>query len=101
MSDKANYTAMNYINDALAVVEARLSIHPDFSLYVMVFNQLTYIKSILTGVESDKSGLHRLNLGVLASKEFDTTDPDLSRHLSHANYISSQMALGLKIILPH
>lgn len=101
MSDKTDYTSMDYINDALAVVNARLSIHPDFSLYIMALNQLVYIKSILTGVESDKSGLHRLNLGVLASKEFDTTDSELSLHLSNVNYIATQMAQGLKIILPH
>lgn len=60
-----------------------------------------YIKNILTCVESDKLDLHRLNLGVLASKEFDTTDLELSLHLSNVNSIAAQMAQGLKIILPH
>ncbi|WIL43846.1 immunity protein Tsi6 family protein [Pantoea agglomerans] len=36
----------------------------------------------------------------MASKEFDTTDPELSRHLSNANYIASQIVAGLKVILP-
>lgn len=42
-----------------------------------------------------------MNLGVLASKEFDTTDAELAEQLSNANYIASQMGQGLKIILPH
>ena len=64
-------------------------------------NQQDYIKSILIGVEKYKSKLHTLNLGVLASKEFDTTDVELAQHLSNANYIASQMGQGLKVILPH
>ena len=99
--NKEHYTSIDYINDAINVVEERLAKSPGFSLYVMAYNQLVYIKRILTGDEKDKSKLHTLNLGVLASKEFDTTDEELSQHLSNANYISSQMGEGLKIILPH
>lgn len=42
-----------------------------------------------------------MNLGGLAFKEFDTTDPEHAKHLSNANYIASQMGAGLKVILPH
>ncbi|MDA5606869.1 immunity protein Tsi6 family protein [Enterobacter sp. PI-10] len=98
---KENYTALDYINDAIDAINNRLEQNPTFSLYVMAKNQLDYIKSILTGAEKDKSKLHTLNLGVLASKEFDTTDAELAQHLSNANYIASQMGQGLKVILPH
>jgi len=37
-----------------------------------------------------------MNLGTLASKEFDTTDPELAKHLSNANYIASQIGAGLE-----
>jgi hypothetical protein len=99
--DKENYTALNYINDAIDAINHRLEQNPTFSLYIMAKNQLDYIRSILTGAEKDKSKLHTLNLGVLASKEFDTTDAELAQHLSNANYIASQMGQGLKVILPH
>lgn len=99
--NKENYTELNYINDALDIINQRLEAKPDFSLYVMAKCQLDYIKLILIGTEKDKSKLHALNLGVLASKEFDTTDVELAQHLSNANYIASQMGQGLKIILPH
>lgn len=99
--NKENYTALDYINDAIDAINNRLEQNPTFSLYVMAKNQLDYIKSILTGAEKDKSKLHTLNLGVLASKEFDTTDAELAQHLSNANYIASQMGQGLKVILPH
>ena len=99
--DKENYTALDYINDAIDAINHRLEQNPTFSLYIMAKNQLDYIRSILTGAEKDKSKLHTLNLGVLASKEFDTTDAELAQHLSNANYIASQMGQGLKVILPH
>lgn len=98
---KENYTALDYINDAIDAINYRLEQNPIFSLYVMAKNQLDYIKSILVGIEKDKGKLHTLNLGVLASKEFHTTDAELAQHLSNANYIASQMLQGLKIILPH
>ncbi|WP_236263471.1 immunity protein Tsi6 family protein [Pantoea sp. S62] len=63
--------------------------------------QLVYLKNLLTGKENDKSVLHSIKLGSLASKEFDTTDPELAKHLSNANYIASQIGTGLKVILPH
>ena len=77
---KENYTALDYINDAIDAINHRLEENPTFSLYIMAKNQLEYIKSILTGAEKDKSKLHTLNLGVLASKEFDTTDDEISQH---------------------
>lgn len=99
--NKENYTALDYINDAFDAINHRLEQNPTFSIYIMAKNQLDYIKSILTGAEKDKGKLHTLNLGVLASKEFDTTDAELAQHLSSAHYISSQVGQGLKAILPH
>ena len=101
LMNKESYTALDYINDAIHVVNLRLSANSEFSLYSLAKAQLEYIKRILIGAESDKSKLHTLNLGALASKEFDTTDEELAGHLSNANYIASQMAQGLKVILPH
>jgi len=99
--NKQSHTALDYINDAIHAVSKRISSNSEFPLYTLAKEQLEYIKSILIGTESDKSKLHTLNLGALASKEFDTTDEELAGHLSNANYIASQMAQGLKVILPH
>lgn len=98
---KENHTALDYIDDTIDAINYRLEQNPTFSLYVMAKSQLGYVKSLLTGAEKNKSELHSLNLGVLASKEFDTTDTELAKHLSNANYIASQMEQGLKITLPH
>ncbi|AGB83053.1 hypothetical protein D781_2802 [Serratia sp. FGI94] len=94
-------TAIDYINAALAAVKERQKKLPNFPLYISSQNQIEYIKAILEGKEKDKSELHSLALGSYASKEFETTDPELSQHLSNVNYIASQMASGLKVILPH
>lgn len=98
---KQSYTAMDYIENALDVIQERKSIHPSFSLYNVAEKQVTYVRDILTGNNKDKSKLHTLNLGAMAAKEFETTDEELARHLSNVNYIASQMAQGLKVILPH
>ena len=69
--------------------------------FKLLWNNLFILKKILTGQEKDKSPIHSMTLGSLASKEFDTTDPELAKHLSNANYIASQIGAGLKVILPH
>lgn len=96
-----DYTATDYVNDAINVTRQRLAQNPSFSLYIMALNQLEYVKDILSGKEKDKSRIHTMNLGVLASKEFDTSDPELAKQLSNVNYIASQLGQGLKIILPN
>jgi hypothetical protein len=92
---------MDYIENALDAIQERKSIHPCFSLYNVAGNQVEYVRDVLTGKNKDKSKLHTLNLGAMAAKEFETTDEEFARHLSNVNYIASQMAQGLKVILPH
>lgn len=101
MINKEEYTALDYINDAIDITNQRALDKPDFTVFQVALKQLIYVKKILTGEENDKSVLHSMNLGSLASKEFDTTDPELAKHLSNANYIASQIGAGLKVILPH
>jgi hypothetical protein len=101
MINKDDYTALDYINDAIDITNQRALEKPEFTVFQVALKQLVYVKKILTGEENDKSVLHSMNLGSLASKEFDTTDPELAKHLSNANYIASQIGAGLKVILPH
>ncbi|HCR1837505.1 TPA: hypothetical protein ONB80_003895 [Enterobacter kobei] len=99
--NKQSCTGMDYIENTLAAIQERRSIHPSFSVYNVAENQVAYVRDLLAGKEKDKSKLHTLNLGAMAAKEFETTDEELARHLSNVNYIASQMADGLKVILPH
>ncbi|MDQ1211398.1 immunity protein Tsi6 family protein [Pantoea anthophila] len=101
MINKEEYTALDYINDAIDITNQRALDKPDFIVFQVALKQLIYVKKILTGEENDKSVLHSMNLRSLASKEFDITDPELAKHLSNANYIASQIGAGLKVILPH
>jgi len=101
MINKEEYTALDYINDAIAITNQRALDKPDFTVFQVALKQLVYLKKILTGEENDKSVLHSMNLGSLDSKEFDTTAPELAKHLSNANYIAFQIGAGLKVILPH
>jgi len=101
MINKDEYTALDYINDAIDITNQRAMEKPEFTVFQVALKQLVCLKKVLTGEEKDKSVLHSMNLGSLASKEFDTTDPELAKHLSNANYIASQIGAGLKVILPH
>lgn len=101
MMKKEEYTALDYINDAIDITNRRAMEKLGFTVFQVALEQLVYLKKVLTGEEKDKSILHSMNLGSLASKEFDTTDPVLAKYLSNANYIASQIGAGLKVILPH
>ncbi|MCY1465523.1 Tsi6 [compost metagenome] len=61
---------------------------------------MKYIKAVFDGTEKDKSKLHRLTIGAIASKEFEENDPELARVLKDAYYVAIQSAHGLKIQLP-
>lgn len=99
--EKNEYTALDYINDAIEATSKSALDKPGFILFQSALEQLFYLKDILIGKERNKSPIHSMTLGSLASKEFDTTDPELAKHLSNANYIASQIGSGLKVILPH
>nr|EKY1506492.1 hypothetical protein [Enterobacter cloacae] len=55
--NKQSYTAMDYIENALGIIQERKSIHPSFSLYNMAEKQVAYVRDILTGKNKDKSKL--------------------------------------------
>ncbi|MEX3172751.1 immunity protein Tsi6 family protein [Serratia quinivorans] len=94
-------TAIDYVDVTLLIFKQRQTKKPNFHLYQSAINKIEHVKSILEGKENDKSKLHTMTLGAYASKEFDTTDHELAKHLSNVNYIVSQMASGLKVTLPH
>lgn len=93
-------TPVDFIDKAIVATQDRYRKMPGFEVYVSVLNQLNYIKAVLEGREKDKSKLHQLTLGSIAVKEFEESDPDLSRALMDAFYIASQLGRGLKIQLP-
>lgn len=93
-------TPVDFIDKAIVTTQDRSRKTPGFEVYASVLNQLAYIKAVLEGRERDKSKLHRLTLGSIAVKEFEESDPDLSRALKDAFYIGSQLGRGLKIQLP-
>ncbi|MDZ3991656.1 immunity protein Tsi6 family protein [Pseudomonas sp. Teo4] len=91
---------LEYLDSALMLVTERRNQTPGFPVYATVIDQLKYIRAVLDGTEKDKSKLHRLTIGAIASKEFEPTDKELAVALSHVYYIAEQCANGLKIRLP-
>jgi hypothetical protein len=98
---KTPITALDYIDNAIAITALRYNGCPEFQIYSSSLIQLQFIRNVLLGVEKDKARLHQLTIGAWASKEFEADDPELASALGDAFYIGIQIARGLKIQLPN
>ncbi|AVB23285.1 MULTISPECIES: immunity protein Tsi6 family protein [Pseudomonas syringae group] len=92
-------TPLDYINKAIEVTTSRRENCPQFPIYDMLFAQFDYVKSVFEGAEKDKSKLHHLSIGAIASKEFEGNCPELGCALRDAHCVAIQSARVLKIIL--
>ena len=93
-------TPLEYVDNAIALAIDRQKRIPGFTVYATIVDQLNYIRAVFDGTEKDKSKLHRLTIGAIASKEFEENAPELARVLKDAYYVAIQSARGLKIQLP-
>ncbi len=93
-------TPLGYVEKAIQLTMERRNGCPQFPVYDSLLRRLEYVKAVFEGVEKDKSKLHHLSIGAIASKEFEETDPELAKALGDAHYVAIQSARGLKIILP-
>ena len=93
-------TPLGYVQKAIDITAQRNKACPAYPIYGMLLNQLDYVKAVFEGREQDKSKLHQLSIGAIATKEFEENDPELARALKDAYYVSIQSARGLKIQLP-
>lgn len=93
-------TPLSYVEKAIEMTTDRRTGCPQFPVYDLLLCQLEYFKAVFEGMETDKSRLHRLSIGAIASKEFEETDPELATALKGAYYVAIQSAQGLKIMLP-
>lgn len=91
---------VEYINKAILLVNNRLAQFPEFEVLLSTQKQLFYVRSILLDRSLDRADLHRLDFGAIAVKEFDETDPELSRALKDAFYVAARTRKGLKVDLP-
>lgn len=81
------------LNQAISIVNKRLSILPDFEIYQSSLKQLEYILSIVQGVEKDKSLLDKIIIGHFAVREFEETDPELSKILKKCQSIALKLEM--------
>ncbi|AZF13697.1 immunity protein Tsi6 family protein [Pseudomonas sp. R3-18-08] len=93
-------TPLAYVQKAIELTVDRRNRCPQFPVYDLLLKQLDYVKAVFEGSETDKSKLHQLSIGAIASKEFEENDPELARALKDAFYVAIQSARGLKIQLP-
>ena len=90
-------TAIETVENALALARARLSTAPTFEIFASTVTQLEYLLSVLQGDEPDRSRLKTIIVGHFAVREFEESDPELAELLIAAQGIASKMAKGLKV----
>jgi hypothetical protein len=75
------------VGHGLVLIRARLARTPDFRMYQSIEKQLVFIEDLLqrnaVPTAEDKE---RLNIGLLAAREFETNDPDLADVLFKVDY---------------
>lgn len=92
-------TPLAYVQKAIELTISRRDDCPQFPVYDLLLDQLHYVKAVFEGSQTDKSKLHQLSIGAIASKEFEENDPELASALADAYYVAVQSARGLKIKL--
>jgi hypothetical protein len=91
---------VEYIDQAMLLVDDRLAQFPGFEVLLSTQRQLFYVRAVLLDRSLDRADLHRLDFGAIAVREFDETDPELSRALKDAFYVAVCTRKGLKVDLP-
>ena len=83
------------VKDAKRVLGERLSAAPEFDLFQSIDIQLDYLLQILQGFSDNRDKLKEINVGVLAVREFEESDPDLARALKKVQYVVYKMTGGV------
>ena len=90
-------SAIETVENALALARARLKAAPDFDIFASAVTQLEYLLSVLHGEQSDRSRLKNIIVGHFAVREFEESDPELADALNAAQLIAFKMNKGLKV----
>lgn len=69
------------ITRCFEAINERLRMAPDFNVFNYLKNQIDYLINIQIGKEADLSKLSNINLGLIAIREFEQSDPDLAENL--------------------
>jgi len=85
------------LSDAAALMAQRLAAAPAFDLFESIAAQLAYLEGLADGTNTDRSLLSKVNVGLLAVREFEESDPDLATALKRVQFIADQMRKGLKV----
>lgn len=89
-------SAMETVENALALAYARRGEVPEFEIYASIVAQLEYLLSALQGKESERSRSKKIIVGHFAVREFAETDPELADALIASQYIAHKFSQGLK-----
>lgn len=89
--------ALMTVNGALNLARKRMAEFPSFSIYLSIVLQLEYVVAVLAGTEMDRGKLKHIIVGHYGAREFEESDPELSRVLKDVQLIVTKMAKGLKV----
>lgn len=86
-------TSQETICEAISITKKRIKDIPDFEIYQSVLKQLRYLLSIVDKTESDRSRLDKIILGHFAAREFEESDPELSKALKRCQNIAFKLEM--------
>jgi len=79
------------LREAILLVEKRFKDVPSFDIYQSILKQLHYLLSVVNGTETDKSKLDKIIVGHFAVREFEESDPELSKILKKCQNIAFKL----------
>lgn len=89
-------SALDLIKEAIAETDERLKITPDYLILVGIKNQLIYLLNVLEGIESNRSMLSKIILGIYAIREFEESDPYYSKLLQRCQNEAEVLRTGVR-----
>ena len=81
-----------HVERGLAIVEQRLAAVPDAPNLASIHAQLLFIRDALdAGRTPSETEKDRIILGVIAAREYDTSDPDFADALFNVDYLFKRL----------
>lgn len=88
---------INRLREACLAANSRRLASPGYAVLESACKQADYVYAVASGIETDKSRLREIIVGVYAIREFDDSDPELATALKDVQFVADRMAKGLKV----
>lgn len=82
---------LTIIDEAMRMTRERLAASPDYGVYIHAHEQLQLINSAVVSERAISFDLIKIDIGLMAAKELDATDPEYADKLCLVDYLCKKM----------